>query len=308
MLQRGLFILALVACCLPWCTPPVALAVGLAFGLSGSNPWPCQSSRYSKLLLKLSVIGLGFGMDLGTVVHTGRSTFAYTCIGIACAMTVGLTAGRMLKVPFNSAFLISAGTSICGGSAIAAVCPVIHAGEDETAVSLSTVFILNSIALLVFPLIGFALGLTQTQFGLWAALAIHDTSSVVGAGMRYGPVALLVGTTVKLVRSLWIVPLVLASAYVLRSRVKVAWPWFILMFLGAASISALFPAAKPVWSAVSQMARMGFAGTLFLIGSGISRQSVKKVGWRPLAMGLCLWLTVSTVTLCCIAKGWISLQ
>jgi uncharacterized integral membrane protein (TIGR00698 family) len=307
-MKRGLYVLALVACCLPWCTPPVALALGLLFGLTGSNPWPSQSAHYSKLLLKVSVIGLGFGMDLGTVVHTGRSTFAYTCIGIACAMTFGITAGRLLKVPFNATFLISAGTSICGGSAIAAVCPVIHAQEDETAVSLSTVFILNSIALVLFPLIGFALGLTQTQFGLWAALAIHDTSSVVGAGLRYGPVALMVGTTVKLVRSLWIVPLVLASAYVLRSRVKLAWPWFILMFLGAAWVTAMFPAAQPVWIVLARMARVGFAATLFLIGAGISRQAVRKVGWRPMAMGVCLWFVVSTVSLLAISQGWISLQ
>lgn len=308
MLQRGLYILALTACCLPWSTPPVALALGLIFGLTGANPWPKQASRYSKLLLKISVIGLGFGMDLGTVVHTGRSTFAYTCIGIACAMTIGLIAGRTLKVPFKAAFLISAGTSICGGSAIAAVCPVIDAREEDTAVSLSTVFILNSIALLVFPLIGFALGLTQTQFGLWAALAIHDTSSVVGAGMRYGPVALMVGTTVKLVRSLWIVPLVLACAYFLRNRVKLAWPWFILMFLGAAWITTLLPAGQPVWTLLAKTARIGFAATLFLIGSGISRQAVKKVGWRPMAMGLCLWLAVSSLTLVCISRGWIALQ
>lgn len=308
MLQRGLFILALAACCLPWCTPPVALALGLAFGLSGSNPWPSQSSRYARLLLKISVIGLGFGMDLSTVVHTGRSTFAYTCIGIACAMTFGLAVGRMLKVPFNAAFLISAGTSICGGSAIAAVCPVIQAREEETAVSLSTVFILNSIALMVFPLIGFALGLTQTQFGLWAALAIHDTSSVVGAGMRYGPVALMVGTTVKLVRSLWIVPLVLASAYFLRSRVKLSWPWFILMFLGAAWMSSMFPAAQPVWTVLARMARIGLAATLLLIGAGISRQAVKKVGWRPMAMGVCLWTLVSSISLFAISQGWISLH
>ena len=286
----------------------MALALGLAFGLGGLNPWPCQSARYSKLLLKMSVIGLGFGMDLGTVVHTGRSTFLYTCIGIACAMLFGLTAGRMLKVPFNAAFLISAGTSICGGSAIAAVCPVIQAREEETAVSLSTVFILNSIGLVLFPAIGFALGLTQSQFGLWAALAIHDTSSVVGAGMRYGPVALLVGTTVKLVRSLWIVPLVLASAYFLRSRVKLAWPWFIVMFLGAAWVSAIFPAAQPAWTLLARTARIGFAVTLFLIGTGISWQAVKKVGWRPMAMGVWLWLAVSSVTLFGIARGWISLR
>jgi len=308
MLHRGLFILALAVCCLPWCTPPVALVLGLVFGLSGANPWPSQASRYSKLLLKISVIGLGFGMDLGTVLHTGRSTFAYTCIGIACAMTFGVMVGRMLKVPFRAAFLISAGTSICGGSAIAAVCPVIQAREEEMAVSLSTVFILNSVALVVFPLIGFALGLTQTQFGLWAALAIHDTSSVVGAGMRYGPVALLVGTTVKLVRSLWIVPLVLASAYFLRSRVKLTWPWFILMFLGAAWVTAIFPSAQPLWTVLARIARIGFAATLFLIGSGISRTAVKKVGWRPMAMGVCLWLVVSSLTLVCISHGWISFE
>jgi uncharacterized integral membrane protein (TIGR00698 family) len=304
---KALYSLAALACCAPWCSPPLALAAGLAIGLLGINPWPKPSASLSKLSLKASIIGLGFGMAYGTVLQTGRTTLVYTGLGIALAMTMGVLVGRCLSVPFNSAFLISAGTAICGGSAIAAVCPIIDAREDEIAVSFSTVFVLNSIGLLVFPLIGTAFGLSQTQFGLWAALAIHDTSSVVGAGMRYGPVALMVGATVKLVRSLWIIPLVVASAIVLRSRGRIAWPWFILFFAIATWVNAAVPQGRAVWSVLAQGGKLGFTFTLFLIGSGLRRSAIAAIGWRPLVMGVVLWVVVATVSFTCIRSGWISL-
>ncbi len=307
MLRKALYLSVAVCCCLPWCTPPVALAAGLAFGLLGSNPWPKEASIVSKRLLKISVVGLGFAMDAATVLHTGRTSFAYTGVGIVCAMSFGLLAGRLLSVPFNPSFLISAGTAICGGSAIAAVCHVINAEEDETAVSLGTVFVLNSFALVLFPLIGTALRLTQAQFGLWAALGIHDMSSVVGAGLRYGNEALIVGTTVKLVRSLWIIPLVVSTAFLLRSRTKLVWPWFILAFLGTAWMTAAVPGARPIWNALAQTAKAGFTATLFLIGSGISLESVRKIGWRPMAMGVVLWLVLALLSLYFITTGLISL-
>jgi uncharacterized integral membrane protein (TIGR00698 family) len=283
------------------------LALGLALGLLGLNPWPKQSFDVSKTLLKISVVGLGFGMTSATVFQTGRVTFVYTGIGILLAVTAGVLLGRLMAVPFNSAFLISAGTAICGASAIAAVCPIIDAREEETAVSFSTVFVLNSIGLLIFPLIGAAVGLSQTQFGLWAALAIHDTSSVVGAGMRYGPVALTIGATVKLVRSLWIVPMVVASAFFLRSKVKIVWPWFILFFALATVINGAFPGQKVLWSGIAHYGRIGFTITLFLIGSQLRRPALAKIGWRPLVMGVLLWILIATVTLTCIQRGWISI-
>jgi len=307
MLQRVLYVVLALACCLPWCSPPMALAAGLAIGLIGLNPWPQRSFPLSKVLLKISVVGLGFGISYATVLETGRSTFVYTALGIALAMATGVFLGRFLSVPFKSSFLISVGTAICGGSAIAAVCPIIDAQEEETAVSFSTVFVLNSIGLLAFPLIGAALHMTQSQFGLWAALAIHDTSSVVGAGMRYGPVALAVGATVKLVRSLWIVPFVIVSALVLRSRAKIAWPWFIACFLAAAWMSSLIPQAHQVWNVLAQAGKVGFTVTLFLVGSGLKRSSLAKLGWRPLVMGLMLWIVMASATLACIHNGWISL-
>jgi uncharacterized membrane protein YadS len=295
MAAKCLFLLAAVAS-LAWCSPPIALALGLAIGLMNCNPWQRYVSRLSKLALKISVVGLGFGMNPSTILHTGKVSFVYTAVGVTAAMGLGLVVGRFLSVPFNSAFLISAGTAICGGSAIAAV-----------TVSLSTVFILNSLALVLFPWIGTALGLTQTQFGLWAALAIHDMSSVVGAGLRYGHDALLVGTTVKLVRALWIVPLVISSALVLRVRAKTSWPWFILLFLAAAALTVVAPGKASLWAVLSGIAKAGFSLTLFLIGSGISRKAVRQIGWRPLAMAVLLWLIVSVVTLCCIDRGWIAL-
>ena len=307
MLKRVLYVSAALACCLPQCSPPIALAAGLAIGLLGFNPWTESSFSLSRLLLKISIVGLGFGMAYGAVLQTGRATLVYTGVGITLAMFSGVLMGRFLSVPFNSAFLISAGTAICGGSAIAAVCPIIDAREDETAVSFSTVFVLNSLGLLIFPLIGAAFSLSQTQFGLWAALAIHDTSSVVGAGMRYGAVALATGATVKLVRSLWIVPLVIVSAIALRSRVRIAWPWFILCFAIATWINSVFPQGRPVWTVLAYGGKLGFTLTLFLIGSGLRRSAVAAIGWRPLVMGVLLWAAVATVSLTCIRNGWISL-
>ena len=307
MLKKGLFACAILLCLFPSWPPPLALALGLAFGIAGANPWRAASSRLSRGLLKWSIVGLGFGMDLHTVIETGRTSYIYTGIGITIAMTGGLLLGRLLRVPFKTAFLIAAGTSICGGSAIAATCTVLDASEEETAVSLTTVFVLNSIALLVFPLVGAAAHLTQPQFGLWAALAIHDTSSVVGAGLRYGPIALLVGTTVKLVRALWIVPLTLFTAAWLRSRAKTAWPWFIGLFLLAAWLHTAYPSIAGASRGIAAAARCGFTLTLFLIGAGLSWQGLQRVGWRALLQGVVLWVVIATTTLLAIRQGLIAL-
>src|ERR1700677_2648996 len=221
-------------------SPAIALAGGIAFGFAVEHPFRSESSSLAKLLLQASVVALGFGMNLKQVVHAGRSGFFYTAISITCAMLLGLLFGSLLNVAGKESFLITAVTAICGGSAIDAIAPITGANEEEISVSMGTVFVLNSVALLIFPAIGHALHLSQNQFGLWSALAIHDTSSVVGAAARYGNQALAVGTTVKLARALWIVPVsLLTAAYMARlarglgrtySRAKVKVPWFIALF------------------------------------------------------------------------------
>lgn len=246
-------------------------------------------------------------MNLYEVLRAGRSGFIYTALGISFTMLLGLALGRILKVERTSALLIAVGTAICGGSAIAAVGPVAGANDEEMSVSLGTVFILNSVALLLFPLIGVAVGLTQTQFGLWAALAIHDTSSVVGAGAKFGAGALAVGTTVKLARALWIVPMALGTAIIKRKGARIKWPWFILFFVVAAVINTYLPVGEPVYHWLYKLARIGLTVTLYLIGSSITRATLKAVGARPLVQGIILWLIVATLSLALIRQGFIAL-
>jgi len=304
---RTLFFVGLILCATGVVSPPVALTLGLIFGLSFEHPYLADSRDLSRFLLQASVVGLGFGMNLHEVLRAGRSGFVYTVAGISFALIFGLLAGWLLRVNKTASILISTGTAICGGSAIAAVAPIIGASDEEIAISLGTIFILNSVALLIFPPLGWALHLTQTQFGLWAALAIHDTSSVVGATARYGPVALVVGTTVKLTRALWIVPVAIGAAVVKRSKTKIQWPWFILLFCLAAVASTYLPAFTNFWHVLSNLGRLGLTATLFLIGTGISRATLRQVGWPPLLQGVILWILVGVTSLWLIFAGWISL-
>jgi uncharacterized integral membrane protein (TIGR00698 family) len=257
-------------------------------------------------------------MNLHEVLKAGRSGFVYTALGISFALLAGRALGGMLQVRGNSSFLITAGTAICGGSAIAAIGPILHADDEEMSVSLGTVFILNSVALLIFPPIGGMLHLSQSQFGLWAALAIHDTSSVVGAAAKYGPQALVIGTTVKLARALWIVPLAFGTAAILRrkskspgdseiSKSRIQFPWFILFFCLAAIVNTYFPAISSLSHSLFTVGRLGLTATLFLIGTGISRATLKEVGWRPLLQGMLLWAAVGITSLYFIRIGWIAL-
>jgi uncharacterized integral membrane protein (TIGR00698 family) len=307
MLARSVFLLCLLISGSGLVSPPVALVIGLVFGLLVKNPYPKQTRKLSKYLLQGSVVGLGFGMNLHEVLRAGRSGFVYTVLGISFALAVGMALGATLGVKRTPAFLISTGTAICGGSAIAAVGPITQASDEEMSVSLGTVFTLNSVALLVFPAIGAALKLTQPQFGLWAALAIHDTSSVVGAAAKYGTVALGIATTVKLARALWIVPLALTTAVVRGAKAKVEWPWFIGLFCVAAICNTYLPGGAHVYSLAVKIAKMGLTATLFLIGSGISIATIKEVGHRPFLQGILLWLIVSVVSLWLIRAGWIGL-
>ncbi|HEX4546554.1 MAG TPA: putative sulfate exporter family transporter [Candidatus Acidoferrum sp.] len=306
-LAKFIFFLVLALSFAGILSPPVALLLGILFGLSFQHPFAAASRTAARILLQVSVVALGFGMNLDEVLKAGRSGFIYTALGISFALVVGLTLGKLLEVRGNSSFLISTGTAICGGSAIAAIGPILQANEEEMAVSLGTIFILNSVALLIFPPIGNALHLSQSQFGLWAALAIHDTSSVVGAASKYGAEALVVGTTVKLARALWIVPLALAVAALRHHRSRVPFPWFILFFLLAALVTTYLPGFPTATKLFFTLGRYGLTATLFLIGAGISRRTLKEVGWRPLLEGVLLWLAVGVTSLYCIRIGYIGL-
>ena len=287
-------------------SPPLALGLGLLFGLAFTHPYLGNCKQLATFLLQTSVVALGFGMNLREVLRAGRSGVFYTTIGIAFAMTLGLLIGRILKVAKTASFLVTVGTAICGGSAIAAVAPIVQASDEEMAVSLGTVFILNSIALLVFPAVGWALHLTQEQFGLWSALGIHDTSSVVGATARYGALALVVGTTVKLARALWIVPLSLGTAAIKKTKGRIQWPWFMLFFCVAAVVNTYVPRAAYLSASLSTLGKLGLTATLFLIGTGISRATIKQVGLRSFLQGVLLWIVVGGLSLVLILRGIIS--
>jgi len=307
VLAKILFVLALVLSITGILSPPVALLIGILFGLLFAHPYAQPSRTASRILLQVSVVALGFGMNLFEVLKAGRSGFIYTALGISFAFLAGTALAKLLKVRGNTSLLITTGTAICGGSAIAAIGPILQANEEEMAVSLGTVFILNSVALLIFPPIGNALHLSQSQFGIWAALAIHDTSSVVGAATKYGPQALVVGTTVKLARALWIVPLALVMAAVKRHHARIQFPWFILFFLLAALLNTYLPAEQSATKTFFTLGRFGLTATLFLIGTGISPRTLREVGWRPLLQGVLLWLAVGLTSLCFIQLAWITL-
>ena len=270
----------------------------MAFALTLEHPFPKPASRAAKLLLQASVVGLGFGMNLQQVLAAGRTGVLFTIATIAGTLILGFLAGRALAVNGTTAHLISSGTAICGGSAIAAVAPVVDASDEQISVSLGTVFILNSIALFLFPMIGASLHLSQTQFGVWAGIAIHDTSSVVGAASRYGIEALKIATPVKLARALWIVPLTVGTALAFkRKSTRIAVPWFIGLFVLASIVRTYVPAPAAFFNGIAEVARACLKVTLFLIGAGLSRKAIAAVGARPLILGVFLWIVISAVSL-----------
>src|SRR6201993_1202441 len=251
MWKKNLFYIGIIVSASGLIGPPLALAAGLGFGLSTEHTFHGEGRKLSKFLLQAAVVCLGFGMNLKEVVHAGASGFMYTAISIMFALGLGVALGKLLQVDKTQSLLISFGTAICGGSAIAAMGPVLNANEEEMAVSLGTVFVLNSVALLLFPFVGHLMSFSQMQFGLWSALAIHDTSSVVGASAKYGATALAVGTTVKLARALWIVPLSLVTAVALKSKARIQWPWFILLFCLAALLNTVLPTFLPAFGVLN---------------------------------------------------------
>jgi uncharacterized integral membrane protein (TIGR00698 family) len=298
-----------VVSAIPGVPAAAALAGGVAVALTLGNPVAPRTRALAHRLLPLSVVGLGGAMDLVAVGRAGYHGVGYTIASIAACLALGALLARALRVERRTGLLVTVGTAICGGSAIAAAAPVLGAEERELSVSLATVFVLNAVALVVFPPIGHALGLAEPSFGLWAALAIHDTSSVVGAGLAYGPRALQVATTVKLARALWIVPLTLGLGALERARGseggrgKGKAPWFILGFVAAAALATWVPALRPAGQVVAEIARRALVVTLFLIGVGLSREALRTVGPRPLALGVGLWLVMGAGTLAAVLAG-----
>jgi len=307
--QKAVFFIFIIACLTPYVSPPIALALGLFLALKIGNPYQRTIGRWTRILLQSSVVLLGFGMNLTNVVKAGKDGIIFTVATIFGTLILGYLVGKLLKINEKTSVLISSGTAICGGSAIAAVAPAIDADSEEISVSLCTVFILNSVALVAFPIIGHALNLTQNQFGIWAAIAIHDTSSVVGASAKYGAEALQIATTVKLARALWIAPIALIFAFIYgkkgrNNKTKVAIPWFILLFLLATILKTYAPnSVQPsIFDALLNLAKAGLTVTLFLIGSSLSRETLRKVGLKPFLQGVLLWIVISLVSLVAIYK------
>ncbi len=296
-------IVCLFGSCIPglqflsiWCKPPVMLFIGLAYALLCGQGYPAFNKKISKTLLQYSVVGLGFGMNLYESLASGREGMLFTIISVVGTLAIGMLIGRkLLKVDKETAYLISSGTAICGGSAIAAVGPVIKAKPANMSVALAVVFVLNAVALFIFPSIGHWLSLSQQEFGTWAAIAIHDTSSVVGAGAAYGEEALKVATTIKLTRALWIIPLALATSFIFKSKDhKITIPWFILYFVIGILLNTFVLDCVPEFGkAISGVARKCLTLTMFFIGASLSTDVLRTVGLKPLIQGVLLWIVIS---------------
>ena len=305
--QKALFIALIIFLLSPWGSPPVALGLGLIVAFTMENPFPQLKGKPARYLLQASVVFLGFGMNLSAVYNAGKDGILFTIATIFGTLALGALVGKLLRVASKTSTLISSGTAICGGSAIAAVGPAIDADNEQMSVALGTVFVLNSIALFIFPVIGHGLGMTQQQFGIWSAIAIHDTSSVVGAAQAYGAEAMAIATTVKLARALWIAPIAFAFMLLYRGKsgegkTKVAMPWFILLFLLATVVRTYAPSFVPpsLFESLVNLAKAGMTITLFLIGASLSRRTLKSVGFRPMLQGIILWAVISVVSLAAV--------
>lgn len=290
-----LYNIVIVCCFLPFVSPAIGLFIGLTFSLFGFKHKNIH--QFTSKILQLSVVLLGFGMNLSDVIAASENGFVETLISVISIMILGLLLGRLLKVEKNISLLIASGTAICGGSAIAAIAPIINSKNYQNSFALVVVFVLNAVALFLFPFIGHQLGLSQDTFGNWAAIAIHDTSSVVGAGASYGEKALQVATTVKLMRALWIIPLALVIAYFNRSesteKKRINFPWFILFFVLAILFANLFPALQVSYGHFTWLGKRGMVIALFLIGSNITIGQIKQSGARSFALGIILWFVIS---------------
>jgi len=292
------FIVAVILCLSPIISPPIALLMGLIIAQFIGHPYLNLNHKATKILLQVSVVGLGFGMNVESAMKAGKEGVVFTVISIVGTLVIGFFMGKFLKIEKKTSFLISSGTAICGGSAIAAISPVIKADEKQISVALGTIFILNSIALFVFPMLGHHFDLSQSQFGMWCAIAIHDTSSVVGASSKYGQQALEIATTVKLARALWIIPLAFLSTLLFKNKnSKVSIPYFIGLFLLAMIANTYIPFVQNYSSYFVSIAKAGLTLTLFLIGCGLSRKVLLSVGLKPLFQGVVLWVIISAASL-----------
>ena len=279
-----------------WCTPPIMLFIGLSYALLCGQGHPSINKKMSKVMLQYSVVGLGFGMNLYESIASGREGMLFTIVSVVGTLIIGMLIGRkFLKIDKETSYLISSGTAICGGSAIAAVGSVIKAKPANMSVALAVIFVLNAIALFIFPSIGHIFGLTQQEFGTWAAIAIHDTSSVVGAGAAYGEEALKVATTIKLTRALWIIPLALATSLIFKCKDrKITIPWFIFCFIAAILLNTFVLDSIPAFgAAISGLARKCLTLTMFFIGASLSTDVLRSVGVKPLIHGILLWIVIS---------------
>jgi uncharacterized integral membrane protein (TIGR00698 family) len=296
--REVIFLLAVVFCLSPLISPPVALLMGLVIAQFIGHPYLHLNHKATHILLQVSVVGLGFGMNVASAMKAGKEGILFTIVSIIGTLVIGFFMGKVLKIEKKTSYLISAGTAICGGSAIAAISPVIKAEEKQISVALGTIFILNSIALFLFPVIGHALLLSQTQFGLWCAIAIHDTSSVVGAASKYGTQALEVATTVKLARALWIFPVAFLSTFIFKNKGgKIKIPYFIGLFILAMIVNTYVPFVQQYSHYLIGFAKAGLTLTLFLIGCGLSRKVLQSVGFKPLVQGVVLWVLISAAAL-----------
>ncbi|WP_086980021.1 YeiH family protein [Elizabethkingia miricola] len=303
LLQKILFFVLLIFCVTPFVEPPLALILGFVVSFFIGHPYIKHNSVAAKYLLQFSVVGLGFGMNLTEAIKVGKEGLIFTVASIFFTLIVGLIIGRYLKINKSTSTLISGGTAICGGSAIAALAPVINAKDEDISVAMACIFILNALALLIFPVIGHQLNMSQDQFGLWSAIAIHDTSSVIGSAQKYGEEALKIATTVKLERALWIIPVsILLSVLNKGSVKKIKIPYFILGFIGAILLAYYFPQIKPFGEIMVFTAKKALNITLFLIASGLSISSIKKVGVKPLVQGVLLWIFISVGSLLVIME------
>jgi uncharacterized integral membrane protein (TIGR00698 family) len=302
-IQIVIFAAAILLCATGYINAPIALVGGFLFSVFIGHPFMEYNQKATGLLLKISVVGLGFGMNVNASLNAGSDGLILTIVSIALTLVLGTLVGLALKINKRASHLIASGTAICGGSAIAAIAPVVNASEKEISVSLATIFFLNSVALLIFPPIGQFFELTQYQFGLWSAIAIHDTSSVVGAASAYGHEALLTAATVKLARALWIIPVALLSAFIFKSESKkISIPWFIGLFILAMIINSYFPQLSSINSSIVAISKIGLVITLFLIGSGLTVDKLKSIGWKPLALGVFLWIVISVLSLAAVLQ------
>ena len=296
--REVIFLLAVVFCLSPLISPPIALLMGLIIAQFIGHPYLHLNHKATHILLQVSVVGLGFGMNVTSALKAGKEGILFTIVSIIGTLVIGFFMGKFLKIEKKTSYLISAGTAICGGSAIAAISPVIKAEEKQISVALGTIFILNSAALFLFPFIGHQLNLSQSQFGMWCAIAIHDTSSVVGAASKYGPQALEIATTVKLARALWIIPVAFLSTFIFKSKnSKIKIPYFIGLFVLAMIANTYIPFVQQYNHYLTNIAKAGLTLTLFLIGCGLNRKTISSVGFKPLIQGVILWVIISTAAL-----------